>query len=299
MNPNYHEILKRYNTELQNYANRLAPQFNKYMEHQRRPFNKYLKGIFDFYLFCSYLTDNGLFPVDEKYKPLKILYAKGTLSLFGIYSCLYNGVVTEANISVRSLFETYLYTKLILESDTDNRLRLYDDYIYVARWNDYKENKKLYENGTIDKGTYEYTYNSERINTVVNDYNKVKHNYHPSRPYSWAWKIYKDENNNNNPSIKFISEKLHEEIDYVKVYSPLSVSVHNNPAMINLLSTKDSISLAPKYTESIFHAGSLAVDYTAKITELLIDYFDYGNVNELKIYIREFVLAILDEYETK
>lgn len=291
------DILKKYNAELQSYANVVVQPLENYLEKERQPYQPFLKRLFDFYLFSSYLLGVGLIPKEDKNKPLGILFVKASLTFYGVYTSLQNGLVTEASTSLRSLFEAYLNIKLILQEDTETRLRLYDNFAKVERWNNFQANLRLVEEGKLTKEDFAKTFNPELIEKTKAEYEEVKTDYHPTRPYHWAWKVYSATPKDRNPSISFIAKHLKLDLDYVKVYSSLSISVHNSPSVINLVSNGHSISLAPKFSEMISTIGGIALDYIIKIIEVVVEHLRFREPNEIKVYMDNFILAVMDEAE--
>jgi hypothetical protein len=288
------EIFQKYNNAMSEYASKVFPAFPRYLDSQRQPYLLFLKMVHDFYLFCSYLVEHDLIPENKACVPLRTLFAKASLALYGIYLTLNNGLDTEASVLLRSLFESYLNMKLILSSDIDERMKLYDDFRFVERWNNLQANRNLLATGKLSQKDFESTYSVERIDEVERDYNIVKINYHPKQPYHWAWKIFRHEIKRN-PSIKFISGKLGLSFDYVKLYSTLSISVHASPCLINDVGVGSSISLAPNFTNSIYNSGVLAVDYMASIIEELATYFKYAEPDEISKYVSAYSLAVMNE----
>ena len=109
-------ILHKYDSAMQKYCNEVFPGFWKYIISNRRKYNDFLNRLFDFYLFSNYLVDIGLFKnKPESENPLKIMYAKGAVSYYGIYNCLRSGCVSESTVLARSLFEAMVNLKLILQ----------------------------------------------------------------------------------------------------------------------------------------------------------------------------------------
>jgi hypothetical protein len=268
------------------------------MEDQRRPFQPFFKMLFDFYLFCSYLVDSGLFPDDQKYQPLKILYAKCSLSLLGIHGCLSNGLLSESSVLLRSLFETFLNVRLILESDTDLRLQLYAEFQYVEQWNNLCANRRLLSAGGMTPEQFSRTFSETSVTAIEKNFDRVKHNYHPKQPYHWAWLVFKHTiKDARNPSISYIADHLDLAFDYVKVYSALSISVHNSPSLVHQVSTGKGVSLAPLFTKTMYNSGSLALDYVAKITEGMVRYFRFRDPDEIVTYTTAFALTVLDQYD--
>lgn len=299
MQPNGDDILEKYNKELQNYADAVFPGFPRYMENHRGPFLPFLKRLFDFYLFCSYLVDSGLFPDEERYQPLRILYAKASLSLFGIYSCLSNGLLTEASVLLRSLFEAYLNVKLILECNTDERLRLYSEFQHVEQWNNLQAHRNLVSEGKLSIDQFRKSFSDDLVREVDLNFSRVKESYHPTQPYHWAWKIFRDMiKQARNPTISYIADHLGLSLEYVKLYGPLSISVHNSPSLVHQVSKGADITLAPQFTKTIYNNGALAVDYVAHIVVAVVRYFGFRDSDEIVVYTTAFA-DTLGEHESE
>jgi hypothetical protein len=296
MSPSDQEILAKYDQEFHQYANKVMPAFPNFLQAARQPYEPFLKRIHDFYLFSSFLVDEHLFPNDPKYVPLRTLYAKSSLSLFAVYLCLRNGLVTEVAVLLRSLFETYVNALLILQTDVDNRLTLFDDFRFVERWNNIQANRKLVEQGKLSATDFGSTFSHELIKEVEDKFNSIRENYHPRSPYHWAWKIFRDQTKDHrNPSLKLIAESLGLSVDYVKLYGALSISVHNSPNLLNLVSSGGAISLAPSFTNQIYRMGGLTIDYVGKIIDLIVTYLAFRNPEEIHTYIAVYSLAALDD----
>jgi len=290
------EIVEKYDRILKEYANKVLPGFWHTLQNQRRPFQPFLDKLFNFYLFCSYLADSNFFLNDERYPSLNILYVKACLALFGIHNCLQYGLVTESAVLLRSLFESFLNVKLILQKDTEERMRLFDDFRYVEQWNSLQANKNLLKEGKISKEIFDRTFTPDLINKIEKNYLSVKSNYHPTNPYHWAWKIFKNETKNQrNPTIYFIANKLGLSTDYVKVYGSLSASVHNSPSLLNLVSTGNVITLAPNFSESIHNIGCLALGYLSELIDDLVGYLGFGESGEISTYLSIFWIRACNE----
>ncbi|MBI2486420.1 MAG: hypothetical protein HYW01_05595 [Deltaproteobacteria bacterium] len=294
-------VVEKYDRALREYANEVLPGFWNELKNQRRPFQPFLDKLFGFYLYCLYLTDSNLFHNDEKYPSLNIRYVKACLALFGIHNCLQYGLVTESAVLLRSLFESYLFesylnVKLILQKDTEERIGLFHDFRYVERWNSLQANKNLLEEGKISKEIFDRTFTSDLIKKIEDNYLSVKSNYHPKHPYHWAWKIFRNETKNQrNPSIHFIADKLGLSADCIKVYGPLSVSVHNSPSLLNLVLTGNAITLAPNFSRSIYNIGCLSLGYLSDLIEDLVNYLEFGEPGEISTYLSIFWIRTCNE----
>lgn len=290
------DILEKYDSELQKYANDTLPLFHQYMESGSLPYNKFLDKLFQFYLFCSYLVDLKYFPEDNENEPIRILYSKACKTYYGIVTNLRQGLSSEAIILLRTLFENLLTVELLLQKDSGERLKLYSNYKHVERWNSLQANKKLLAKGVITEDRLHKTFDENRIKVVETKYNEVKENYHPKAPYHWAWKVFKDKLKNRNPSIYFISKELGYEIDYVKLYSTFSISAHGSPLIENLVtdSKSNTITLSPIFTKQIVGIGCLALDKISKIVIMIAQkYLKPDIFREINIYTEKYVGDII------
>lgn len=289
-------IVEKWDLKLHEYDKHVVSQLPSYMATQRQPFEPFFQKLFGLYTFASFLVDSKPTPDDDKFIGLRILFAKASLSLFGILSCLKNGLSSEGGILLRSLFETFVAVKLILEKDTDLRLKLYYEYRFVEQWNGFQSNKHLLASGKTTEETFDKTFTLAKVTEIENNYNSVKANYHPTHPFHWAWSIYHSTKNTKNPSIKLICDQLGLADDYVKVYGVLSSSVHNSANVLNIMQTQHGISLAPKYSKSILTTGSLATGYCIEIIHELAEYFKWAESEEIHVYSMMLASRIYDEY---
>jgi hypothetical protein len=294
----HQEILQFYDTELQQYANRVVAPFGQYIEKNLAPYRPFLKYLFDYYLFLSYCSDKGMIPAEAKYSPIRVIFAKCCLSYYGVFISLQNGLPTEAVISLRSLLEAFINIKVILEKDTDERLKLFRNFQFVEKWFNIQANLKLVSNNVISQVDFDKAFDPKFVSEMDIEYHKIKADYHPVRPHHWAWKIFSDGNPNaNNPSIRILAKHVGLELDFVKVYSSTSLSVHGSHNLINTLAEGGSISIAPKFTNMIYTDGCLAIDYMSHVFQMIVRYFKFDNPDELDFYINHFVLAALREAE--
>ncbi len=294
MNNKTQEILDKYNNILEEYTNKVMPKLGPVMDRQRQPYKTFFKKLFDFYLLTSYLADSKVFPDDGKFPGLRILYAKSCHSILGIHSCLKNGLASEAAVILRSLFETKLHVKLILENNTTERDNLYNEFHFVEKWNNLQAKRLLVSNSIISQEDFNSGYGD--IDQIEKDYQRIKQNYHPSHPYHWAWKLFNQDLKGKNPNIKIIADYLGLSDDYVRVYGALSLSSHGSPNLINSLTSSGSISTAPIFNDQIFTIGCLAVGYLANMIIGICGFLKFGDDDEISIYTNAFTLSIVDEY---
>jgi len=151
---NYQEILEKYNRALSMYLNEVNPQFQKYLDDNGAVYMSTLNRLYEFYVFTSYLVEEDIILQDNKENPIMVLYSKAALSLFGIYNCLKKGLATESAILLRSLFETLINVELLLQKDTEERLKLFTNFKYITQWNQLQVNRELLNEGLIDEARF-------------------------------------------------------------------------------------------------------------------------------------------------
>lgn len=295
---NFEEVIQKYEDKVSKYHTESQILFQEYIKEKRKPYNKLLKGVYDFYIFCSYLLDEKIIQPNSENNTIFGLYSKSCLSLYGIYSCLSEGLSSEAAALLRNQFETYLNIKLILESDIDYRIRLFNDFKYVQRYLSIKQNQNLLSKGLIKEERFNKTYPKQLVDETQKKYDEIKHNYHPKIPYSWAWAIFKDKINGRNPSIRTIAIHLGEEFDYVKLYSTMSISVHSSPLIENLIGEGEVFTLAPLFNEHIVGLSFLSLDISGKvISELLNKYADIQTSEEISTYMNAYFLSLNENWK--
>jgi hypothetical protein len=288
-----YEMLDQYDEKLKNYSDECVPIYKNSLNKGRQPYELILKGLFDFYVFCSYLLDENIIPKDDESSTITKLFIKGSLNLHGIYTCLNSGLNSEAPTLVRSLLENYLTLKLLLEKDTDERIKLYENFKYVQQWGSIKKNLDLLEAGIITLPQFQATNPKHRIDRLEKKFDKIKSDYHPKRPYHWAWKIFKENHKTPNPSLRQIAYHLNEQFDYEKTYAVLSISVHSSPLIENMIKNGKSFTLVPSFSTRTINLTLLSIDYMGKIIlEIVRKYSDENTISDMENYIPAFSLAV-------
>ena len=291
------QLLENYDQNLSLYYNKVDPILNSYLINGRKRYEKLLKGLYDFYIFMSYQLDEQIIPNDDTIDTVRGLYAKSALTLYAIYTCLYNGLSSEASSLLRCLFEIYLNIKLILIKDSDTRIRLFYNYKYIQQWLSIQKNKELLKEGLIDETRFKEVYPDDLIKITEDKFQKIKEDYHPKHPYHWEWKIFKNDLNNRNPNISYIAKHLGHKVDYVKIYSTLSISVHSSPLIENIISEGKTKTLSPLFNEHIVHTAFISLDYSGKIvTELINKYCSSELCEEINTYINAYFVGLSEIY---
>lgn len=250
-----------------------------FVEVNELKYHEILENLRRFYLFTSYLSDKAM-AIKSDEDIILTLYTNACLNLYSVYQNLKNGLISEAAIIFRSLFENYVNVSLIFEKDVSKRIDLYSNFYYVEVWRQMKRNERLLMRGLIDS----IDLKPEFVQLIESKYKSVKDNYHPKNPNHWAWLIFKDRLNRN-PNLFDICKYLGKsyEVDYVKIYSTFSSISHSSPIKQNTLKKDNVVTNSPIYNNSIISLGSLAISYCSKtITEIInhIKIKDYEEINE-------------------
>ena len=290
----YEDILKKYDQEFNQYGSEITPRLNKYIENNRQPFLEFFDKLWKYYVYSAFLIDDKFKKYVDGFDPIFTFFTKSFISLNAIYNLLYNGVPSEASTLLRSIFENLINLEIIIEKDSKFRLKLFDNYKYVEKWLNYKENESYSHTSKEELNKFKIAFPKEKIIKINQDYERVKQDYHPKKPYKWAWYIFKKELNNRNPSIKFFCQKLNRNDDYFRVYSVLSIPAHGSSTVLNLMKVKNSISVAPTFNDHTLRIGAMSILYCSRIIDKTMDYLDLPIKNEIKIYSSTFALDIYE-----
>lgn len=291
----FEQIMEKYSKEMAEYTEEMEPAFKAYVEEKRKIHSNIVDRLIAFYMFASYLIDEGILKENKENKPIMFLYLRSSLSLLGIHSCLKNGLVTEGAILLRSIFEIYVNLKLILEEDTESRLKLYSEYRHIDKWLMLENKREQLQDDLINQERFNMAYTIEEAELIDANYQSIKVNYHPKIPHHWAWKIFKSGNNNRNPSIKSICDYLGIKKEYNDVYPTMSIVVHSSPLVDNLMKLNKRKTLAPIFNESIKSIGVYGLDIAGRILSEVVDYLKIVEGEDLKTFTNNYVLVTMKE----
>ena len=184
---------------------------------------------------------------------------------------------------------------MLLQKDTEERLKLYTNFKYITQWNQLQENKDLLNEGLIDEARFRAKTASANIPEVEKKYLELKDDYHPTKPYHWAWLLFRKKKKDRDPSLRMICMELGYYNEYIGVYGPMSISVHSNPLIEHLVTKDNSITMAPIFSNHITNTACVSLDYCAKIVISILEYFEIENIKEIKFYVDAFVLDTLQK----
>ena len=285
--------------ELHEYIKKVEKGFASGLAKKRAKYQEFLNCILAFYFFTSFVTEKKIVSIEERLKPLMLLYSKSSMSLLGIYSCLMNGLAPEAAIILRSLFENLVTIEIITNEDVVDRLKLYSDYLYVTQWRHLEAKRKLAKEG---KGTQEkFDSKFKKLNeTTEGNFNRVRANYTDGKGKlkNWNWKIFKSELGNRDPSIKFICSKLGRSEDYVSLYSSISELTHSSPLIAHVVTEGNVIFLTPKFSNLVINIGMQGLGYSSDIVKLVANFLDLPSKKAINNHVDSFIDKALDRFRS-
>jgi hypothetical protein len=290
-------IFNKYDNQLYQYIKIAYPGFTRLLSEERGPYLEKIDALSDLYWFYNYLLDyNPNLFENVNYKPLALFYTKAASDILSIRQCLFLGQQLSASAIERNIFETFVDLRLILKENTDERLKLYEDYQKVLIWLRLKEYEEyiteLEGNKQIkrdivekEKARFAEYYDTGVTQDIIDNYNSVKVNYHPQYPYHWAWKIFKDQRKDRNPSIAFICKAIDIYDDYLHLYSINSIAIHNQPLMINLLRRGEGITSIPSFNKNTNSIAGLTMSFGIEIITRILEYIRYNKFDEVTTYL--------------
>jgi len=292
------KVIQYWDNELEKYKLLVGPGMRQLIDEERAPYKKQLDFLYDAYMFQNYLLDHQ----DDllgKYvnKTVSLFFIRAASDLFALRQCLMVGQLVTAATIERNIFQTYVDNKLVLDDDTEERSKLYEEYQYVLLWNRIKMHKKylaelesdpnvLVEKRNSERSYFNNLYKNFEIEQIEDNYEKVKHNYHPKYPYNWAWKIFKDElKDKKKLTLEFICRKLGIYDDYLHVYATSSLAVHNQPFVANFMTRKDGITSVPIFNNTVSSITGISVSFVIEIFILLLKYSKSEKFEEIEFYL--------------
>lgn len=298
-------IIEKYDAECQLYFNRIVPGITRILSEGKATYSRYIDYLYHLHLFQNYLLeDEKKYFKKEPVTCFSTFYAKAASDAICLYVCLNQGQIISSMAIERNIFESMVNLKLILEKDTSDRIKLYEEYGYVLLWNRIDEYRKylnsLDANPDItddfksgEKESFNSLFNEELVNITIENFDKVKDNYLKGRPFHWAWKIFKDElQKGKNPSVYFICKKLGIEKMYRDFYSLNSVVVHSEPLMSEVLIQHGGISSAPNFSDPIKNIAASSSTFISDIILMILKYAESSKYDEVHSYLTEKWLTI-------
>ena len=292
------KIIEKYDGECQEYFNKICTGLKRLLAEGHDKYSKQLEFLYHLHLFQNYLLDDQ----EQYFKTsstisISAFYSKAASDVLCLYECLRQGQIISSMSIERNIFESFVNLKLILDDDTINRIKLYEEFGYVQQWNRIEEYQKYLQNIKSNKNisneekekeeeSFKKIFDDETIRVAHENYNRVKDNYLVGRPFQWAWKIFKDQiQKGRNPSFSFICKQLGIEKMYLQFYSLNSTVVHSTPLMSQMLTQKGGITPAPNFSNPIENIAATSSMLAIDIILLVLKYAKSPKYDEIEDYL--------------
>ncbi len=291
-------VIQYWDSEIERYKLLVGPGIRQLIDEEREPYKKQLDFLYDAYMFQNYLLDHQD-DLLRKYvnNTIMLFFIRAASDLFALRQCLMVGQLVAAATIERNIFQTYVDMRLVLDNDTEERSKLYEEYQYVLLWNRIKTHEKYLaelesdlkvpaEKRNSEKEYFNHFYKDFDINNIEETYEKVKHNYHPKYPYRWARKIFKNElRDKKKLTLELICRKLGIYDDYIHVYATSSLAVHNQPFVANFMIRKNGITSAPVFNDLLNTIAGVSASFVIEIFIMVLKYSNSEKLEEIEFYL--------------
>jgi len=244
------------------YADRVDQEIQKLIQFKQEEFSPFFSDLHSLFLFIGFLIDEGeLFILKGKNSSaLSILLARTCYALNGVCATLQIGAITEAGTSLRTLFEIYLSTEMILLQDSELRSQLFNEFHHASAYY-YLRSVETFEDKQGE--TIKYGPNSKERDDIRKQWHSVCGHFpdHPRQANYWWWFLFAERLSEKklqavlkgegrdpvNHSIfhvcKELEEKRSHEVDgrpnfrelYIRFYKTFSLVAHPTSSSANLM----------------------------------------------------------------
>jgi hypothetical protein len=294
------KLYNHYEEECQKYFNKVYPGLKRILNEGYEKFRDALNVLYDLHIFQNYLLDAQ----EEYFKReasicISTFYSKTASDILCLYECLRQGQIISSMVIERNIFESFVNLKLILQSNTKERIKLYEDFAIVQRWNRIKEFEEYIEKqkkaGILsdeklkeEEDRLKKVINEEERKRINEDYEVIKNNYLEGRPFHWAWKIFNNElQKGRNPSLSFICDKLGISAAYLQVYSLNSIIVHSESLMTNMLVQNGGITSVANFNDNLKSIAASSMSLAIDIILMVLHYAKSPKYEEVRYYLEE------------
>jgi hypothetical protein len=225
-----------YLAELKAVAARVEEEAQAAIRAGYRTYEEELTSVGRAYLLYRYVAERG--DVNRAPVAIRILYSKIASCIAGTLHLLERGYAGPSAMVARGVFETSVHLQVILKEDTAERSRLFEEFLFVERHQDYV--------GATP----------EQVARNQADFERVRANYHPTRPRSWCWKHVQSKRLRkgipDNPSLRDLCEHIGHAEYYDNLYPRLSAAIHAVPSYeLWVRNAKSNMVLGPNFTINI------------------------------------------------
>jgi len=229
--------------EFSSYLEVIEGQFDKLLVNKSEEYDQSLYLLKTYYMYLSFIADQPL--LDKRHATDKILFAKTSTDIFGIYNCLKNGSIVQALIIFRGLVETNVTTKFI-HRDYNYRSQLYYDHKYMEKYQQIKKNLSI-----VPKEEIEFT---------KKKYHELKDKYKYNS--FWYTKLLIDiikndgklSNKHKNPTIRAMADSAGMLEEYDRMYPLLSKATHGSSLLEHLFIQGNRLTTSPNFDMSLFNS---------------------------------------------
>jgi hypothetical protein len=277
--------------KIETFVSSVHPGFKNFIGSERSKFGLALKNLYFYYFITNYISCRNYISSGDEISLLSI-FSKSALDVLGIFNCLSNGLQIQSQILERSLFESYVTFEYILKDDTTEKLKLFRNFSNIEKW--LKLELSIRKDPTYPE---KIGMTKDDIEAYRNQYEKVRIDYHPTHPYHWAYKCFKESKGNRNPSLRNLCEDIGPDCvdDYDSFYAIGSLAAHPSFSLTSQFADTNSsdnnavIVNSPRFNDTIYSSCFFAMHYSSRISEKLIRYFEKDN-ESLAVFVRDYPL---------
>jgi hypothetical protein len=270
-----------YNAELSEMAARISGFDSGLVVRGQRTKAEALQRLSSAYLLLRYVIERGdVLP--RAPLGVRILYAKIVESVGGIHALLKTGLPGPAAQVFRGALETCIHLHAILKDSecAAERSTLFEEYLIVQR---YQRRDKA---GVT----------AEQRALVEVEFERVRGNYHPTHPFSWAWKICPSSKSRkgipNNPDLKELCTFIDRMDYYEQLYGHLSDASHPVPSYeLWLRGPGGHMWVGPKFTDHMDILARMTVAFAMDALVRLVSFLEPPDKNSFLEFMRLFLLS--------
>ncbi|UXJ68189.1 DUF5677 domain-containing protein [Lysinibacillus fusiformis] len=235
--------LSKIEKEFNSYLEQLEEQFEILLINKAAENDQPLYLLKTYYMYMCFIADKPL--LNQRHPTDKILFAKTSTDLFGIYNCLKSGCIYQALVIFRGLLETNVTTKFIYQ-EYEYRSHLYYDHKYMEKYQQYKKKPENVRQSEIEM--------------IKKKYNEIKNKYNYNS--FWYTKLLKEiiqkdaklnHKHKGRPTIRAMADVAGILDEYDSMYSMMSKATHGSALLEHLFIQDNRLTTAPYFDESWFN----------------------------------------------
>ncbi|MDJ1473918.1 DUF5677 domain-containing protein [Bacillus sp. LS15-K4] len=259
--------LTKIEKEFASYLEELEEEFDKLLISKSAQYDQPLHLLKTYYMYMCFIADKPF--LNKRHPTDKILFAKTSTDIFGIYNCLKSGCIYQALVIFRGLVETNVTTKFIYQ-DYTHRTQLYYEHKYIEKYQQYEKNPE--------------TVREVDIEVITKKYYEIKDKY--SRNSFWYTKSLKEiiqkdtklKSKYNRPTIRAMADVAGMLDEYDSTYSMTSKATHGSSLLEHLFVRENRLTTSPNYDEEWFNnILGLSVHYAHGILKTILENEKLGN----------------------